>query len=349
MGLKHVVFRQVLDGLALTRLDRLLARWTRGSGVILMLHRVVPSAPEPFAPNALLQVTPSFLDAALACVRRAGFDLVGLDEALARLCRPGRRPFAAVTFDDGYRDTLEEALPVLRSHGAPATVFVTPGFADRSAPLWWVDLERAVATASRIQVSIDGAAFDLDCGTIAGKTAAFDRLYWTLRAGPEERLRAVVADLARANGIDSAAVASELCLDWDGLATLAADPLVTVGAHTMTHPMLAKHPAEVVRAEMERSRAVVSGRLGLPVDHFAYPVGDAGSAGPREFTLARELGFASAVTTRPGLLFPEHADHLAALPRLSLNGLFQDVRQFEVLLSGVPFALWNRGRRVSAE
>lgn len=63
--------------------------------------------------------------------------------------------------------------------------------------------------------------------------------------------------------------------------------------------------------------------------------------------MAAEAGFATAVTTRPGMIFPEHSDHLLALPRLSANGLWQDLGAFDVLLSGAPFFLWNGGRRVN--
>ena len=67
-------------------------------------------------------------------------------------------------------------------------------------------------------------------------------------------------------------------------------------------------------------KGALEARLGIEVRDFAYPVGDRTSAGPREFDLARELGFATAVTTRPGMLFPEHARRLTALPRVSVNG-----------------------------
>ena len=68
----------------------------------------------------------------------------------------------------------------------------------------------------------------------------------------------------------------------------------------------------------------------------------------REFAMARELGFKTAVTTRPGVLFPEHRDYLMALPRISINGDYQDSRYVEVLLSGTATALWNRFRHVNA-
>ena len=79
---------------------------------------------------------------------------------------------------------------------------------------------------------------------------------------------------------------------------------------------------------------------------FAFPVGDATSAGPREFGVAKDLGFLTAVTTRPGVLYGAHVDHLHALPRMSVNGLFQDSRALESLVSGAPTALMNLGRRI---
>jgi peptidoglycan/xylan/chitin deacetylase (PgdA/CDA1 family) len=82
--------------------------------------------------------------------------------------------------------------------------------------------------------------------------------------------------------------------------------------------------------------------------HLAYPVGDPTSAGPREFRIAAELGFKTAVTTRPGVLFTAHAKHLTALPRISLNGNFQQLRYVNVLMSGAATAMWNGLRRVDA-
>jgi peptidoglycan/xylan/chitin deacetylase (PgdA/CDA1 family) len=275
---------------------------------------------------------------------------VALDEVPRLLAENDpSRPFLAVTFDDGYRDTLEQALPVLRRHGAPATVFVTPGFADRTTSLWWTDLEDAIAASSEIRCNLGDGPVTLAWRDDAGRQGAFDRLYWALRNGPEARLRSVIAGLARDAGIDPLATVDRLCLDWDGIRELAADPLITIGAHTMTHPMLAKHDDATARAEVEQSRAVIEREIGRAVRHLAYPVGDPTSAGPREFTVAADLRFATAVTTRPGMLFAEHSRYLTALPRLSVNGNFQDPGQFEVLLSGVPFLLWNRGRRVNAD
>ena len=197
-----------------------------------------------------------------------------------------------------------------------------------------------------------GRAWDFQFAALARneaeKTEAFEDLYWRLREGSEQSLLDIVSGLAAEAGIDATSLVEHLCLDWDGLAQLARHPLVGIGAHSLTHPMLAKWDEARVRHEMAGSREAIRRRLGVTPAHFSYPVGDRHSAGTREFALAAELGFASAVTTRPGVLFPVHARHLQALPRISVNGLFQDARRFETLVSGVPTLIWNRGRRCDA-
>ena len=137
-------------------------------------------------------------------------------------------------------------------------------------------------------------------------------------------------------------------MSWSELANLAADPLVTIGAHTVNHPMLAKLAKETVRSEMDLSRSVIEAALAVRPQHLSYPFGDRSSAGIREFEIAAELGFKTAVTTRPGVLFPEHSQRMTALPRISLNGDYQRIRYVRVLLSGAATAMWNGFRRLDA-
>ena len=344
-GLKHQLIAAGLSAIAGCGADRLLAPVARGRGAILMFHHVRPRRPDAFRPNALLEITPGFLDATLALVRRLGFAIVPLDEVPELLVeRAAGPPFVALTFDDGYRDNRDHALPVLRRHGVPWTMFVTTGYASQAGSLWWVELEDAVRAGERL-VLPDGTV--LPARTAVEKAAAYAAAYRELRGGPEERLRGVVSAWCDEAGIDRAAIVRRLCLDWDELAALRGEPGLTIGAHTLTHPMLAKHGAETAAREIAESGRIIAERLGREVRHLAYPVGDPGSAGPREFQLAREAGYATAVTTRPGHLFQEHRAHLTALPRVSVNGLHQSEAALRALLSGVPFLAWNRGRRVN--
>jgi peptidoglycan/xylan/chitin deacetylase (PgdA/CDA1 family) len=224
---------------------------------------------------------------------------------------------------------------------------VTTEFLAGRGRLWWLELEEAIARLDRVELDLDETRLDLPCRTAAEKQAAFEEVYWRLRAGPETALRDAIAVLVRRAGIDAEALVRKLCLGWDELQTLAKDPAVTIGAHTVSHPMLAKHDAATVHRELQDSKRLIEERLGRPVKHLAYPVGDPTSAGPREFEAARRAGFVTAVTTRPGHVFAGHAEHLHALPRVSVNGLFQSNAALTGLLSGVPFLFFNRGRQLN--
>ncbi|MBV1701484.1 MAG: polysaccharide deacetylase family protein [Hyphomicrobiales bacterium] len=330
---------------AFSGLHRALARYTRGRGVILMFHHVRPWTGDGFAPNRLLEITPEFLDIVLGEVKAAGFEIQSMDAALTSLAQsPGRAtaPFAVLSFDDGYRDNVEFALPVLERHKAPFIQYVTTGFADRSTSLWWRDLEAAL----RALPQLEGEASRLGNGqtnqTEAEKSRNFDAIYWKLRQTGEVNLRAAIRALAASAGVDPAAITEALCMDWAAICDLARHPLCTIGVHTRTHPMLAQIDAQEARSEMAQSRAEIESRIGSPARHLSYPVGDPTSAGAREFAMARELGFASAVTTRPGMILSAHQNRLHALPRLSINGKWQQASYVNVLLSGAPFALINR-------
>jgi peptidoglycan/xylan/chitin deacetylase (PgdA/CDA1 family) len=226
---------------------------------------------------------------------------------------------------------------------------VPTSFPDRLGELWWLALEAVVANNDRIGLTIDGRNRTFDCTTVAEKRVLYDEIYWWLRSRPTEaELRSIIRNLAACYQVDIAAFCKELCMSWEELAQLAADPLVTIGAHTVNHPMLAKVPKETVRSEMDLSRSVIEAALSVRPAHLSYPVGDRSSAGPREFAIAAELGFKTAVTTRPGVLFAEHSQSLTALPRISLNGEYQRLRYVRVLLSGSATAVWNGFRRLDA-
>jgi peptidoglycan/xylan/chitin deacetylase (PgdA/CDA1 family) len=273
-----------------------------------------------------------------------------MDEMHRRLIAGERgRRFVALTFDDGYRDNLEYAWPVLKRHQAPWTIYVPSDYAEGRGELWWIALEMAIRNNEQIEVRVDGVDHLIDCDTDEAKHRAFQTVYRHLRAcSSEAEVRHIMRELSSASGIDLGRLCREECMNWDELAFLAGDPLVTIGAHTTTHPILSRLSPDEVRSEMLDGARVLAAKLGRMPAHFAYPVGGSDAAGPREFAIAAGAGFKTAVTTRPGVLFAEHAQHLTALPRISVNGAFQRVRYLDVLLSGAPSALLNGFRRVDA-
>ena len=340
------LMKAALAALHYTGADGLIAPFTAGNGVIFMLHHVVPDAPRDFEPNGILKVTPAFLESVILQVRNAGFDIIGLDDVPARLnSAQNARPFAVFTLDDGYRDNRDYAYPVFKRHAAPFTVYVAADFADGNGDLWWLNLEEALRKLDVATVSMEGQRKVFSLRDAAEKSEAFEQIYWWLRTLPEDTARAVVHDLAREAGFDPFAKCRDLVMTWDELRAFAADPLVTIAAHTCGHYAMAKLPERRMRDEMGLSAKRIEAELGRPCRHFSYPYGCEQSAGEREFAAAHEMGFATAVTTRKGLLHAAHAHTPTALPRLSLNGDFQDARYVKVLLSGAPFALWNAMHR----
>jgi len=349
-GLRQSIIRGGLESLYFSGAHVALKPFVAGVGAILTLHHVRPPRRGRFQPNRLLEITPRFLARVVKYLRRSRLDLVSLDEMHRRMTEGDfSRRFVCVTFDDGYRDTLRWAYPILKEAGVPFAVYVPTSFPDRIGELWWLALEAVIARNDHIGLQIDGRNRTFDCATLAAKRTLYEELYWWLRARPTEaEMRSAIHDLAACYHVDIAAFCNELCMTWPELAELAADPLVTIGAHTVNHPMLAKLPQKAVRSEMDLSRSIIEAGLGVRPAHLSYPVGDRTSAGPREFGIAAELGFKTAVTTRPGVLFAGHSRHLTALPRISLNGEYQRLRYVRVLLSGSATAMWSGFRRLDA-
>jgi peptidoglycan/xylan/chitin deacetylase (PgdA/CDA1 family) len=286
--LRNNVIRAGLGALYFSGAHHLLRPLLSGVGAIFMLHHVRPAREAAFQPNRHLEVTPEFLRATLCHLRSRDIDIVSMDELHERLVQ-GRfdRRFAAFTFDDGYRDNLDYALPVLREFDAPLAVYVASDFADGTGRLWWTALEAVIAKAEQIDVSIGNSELRLDATTPAAKQAAFDRLHDWLRALPGEHdLKREIEALCTTYDVDMEALCRSLCLSWAEVKTFAADPLVTIGAHSVSHCNLAKQAEDIAAQEMAASRARIERVLERPVLHLAYPYGDREAAAEREFALA---------------------------------------------------------------
>src|SRR5947209_11494905 len=138
-----------------------------GIGAILTLHHVRPPRFDRFQPNRLLEVTPRFLERVVRWLRRSGIDVVSLDEMHRRLTQGDfERRFICITIDDGYRDTLQWAYPILRTHEIPFTLYIPTSFPDRFGELWWLAFEAVVARNKRVSLLIDGKERGFECATV---------------------------------------------------------------------------------------------------------------------------------------------------------------------------------------
>jgi peptidoglycan/xylan/chitin deacetylase (PgdA/CDA1 family) len=350
VSIRQAIIRGGLESLYFSGAHIVSRPFVGGVGAILALHHVRPPRPDRFQPNRLLEVTPQFLQRLVRGLRRSGLEFISLDEMHRRMVEGDfARRFVCLTFDDAYRDTLRWAYPVLKDAGVPFAIYVPTSFPDRLGELWWLALEAVIARNNRIALVIDGRDRKFDCRTVAEKRRLYHELYrWLRDRSTESEMRDVVRRLAAFYQVDIAAFCAELCMDWGELAQLAADPLVTVGAHTVSHPILLRLSREAARSEMDLSRSVIEAALAVRPAHLSYPFGDRAASAAREFELAAKLGFKTAVTARPGVLFSQHSQYMTALPRIAVDGNYQRMRYLRVLLSGAATALWNGFRRVDA-
>lgn len=339
-GFRYTAIRAAFEALALSRVTQLIRPMSRARGMIFTLHRVLPEAPAAFSPNAILQVRPAFLDQVIVRVRELGLEIVSLEEAIRRIesDAPERR-FVVLTFDDGYRDNLVNALPILRRQSAPFTIYIPTALVDGVGEVWWVALEDLVARHHSLAVTYRGETAYLPTATLAEKHAAYAGLYQRMRAMSEPDRVALLRQLADQYRLDLAAHCRDLIMDWREVHILADEPLCTIGAHTVHHYELAKLPTDEARNEIGQSLAVLRAQLGRTPQHLSYPIGSKVAASDREYGLARELGLRSAVTTRPGGLYAGHRHSLYSLPRISLNGLFQERRYIDVFATPDVFTL----------
>lgn len=337
-GIKRGVVSGGLEVSSLLSKAGLMQR-ARGLGAIFTLHHVRPDDGQAFQPNGHLEITPEFLSAAIQALSQDGYDFISLAEIPGRLKNPSLRPFAAFTLDDGNRNNADYALPVFERHNVPFTVFITRGFAERTTSMWWETMTEVLRRENEIGFDFGAGSERLDLATGASKLSAFNRFADSVGVGDETAAVARIDALAKQHGIDPLQITADLTMDPDELRKLAAHPLASLGAHTLTHRAVARLSAEEAKAEMQQSADYVASITGKRPISIAYPYGSPQAVSERDEALARELGFAVGVTTQPGTLTTESAKRMTGLPRISLNGFYQKPRYVSALASGIPFRL----------
>lgn len=241
---------------------------------------------------------PEWLDAHLAYLTRH-YEVLSLDRLLR--CYEERQPVPArsvvLTFDDGFRDNLLHGLPVLKKHGVPATVFVVTGCAASGQLPWPQRLGCLFQQTPRsmLAVRLGGNGTppeEFPLGTAAERRRAYVRVKEFLTRQPREVRESWIARLGRELGVEPP---RDRMLSWDDLQELRAAGW-EIGAHTFSHPWLARIPVAEAREELERCREDLRRQLGIERPAFCFP---AGSYSAELQALVKQLGFRSAFQPNP--------------------------------------------------
>lgn len=267
-ALRGVLRRPLLRRLA-TR-----AAAQRGHGLVLLYHRVDPD-PDGAGASVVPTVSSEQLERHVAVLRELG-EIVDL-RALLGPADQRRRPRFALTFDDDYVSHVAHALPVLRAAGVVATFFLGGRCLHGRGPYWWESLERLVRACG-----LDGAARAIGADPVGTATEL------ALACERDPRLRTIVEDAAgQAEG--------ETVLDEDGIARLAAEGM-TIGFHTVDHPVLPTLEDHRLSLAVVRGRAELEAAVGGTIGLFAYPHG---KVDRRAVDAVRAAGYDAAWTGHP--------------------------------------------------
>ncbi|MFA7413240.1 MAG: polysaccharide deacetylase family protein [Rhizobium sp.] len=316
----------------------------RGLGAIFTLHHVRPYAPKVANTNDHLEITPEFLDAAIVQLKSEGYRFIRLEDIPSAIAsRTDSRPFAVFSLDDGYRDNAEYALPVFARHDVPFTVFVCRGFSERTHTIWWETAAALLNASQAVDLKNGDGPIHYDVRTRRTKYAAFDHMAEAICARGEAKTIAKLDRAAMENGIDPKAIVEQLVMSGAELRKFSAHPLVSLGAHTLSHRALAYLSESEVRQELSASADYVEAITDRRPVTFAYPYGDRRSVTPEIARIVSQSGFTVGVTTSPGTVTGSSAQDLMLLPRISLNGYYQRKRYVSALASGIPFRLRGQG------
>ncbi len=288
--------------------DLLSPAGVRGRLSILIFHRAL-AAPDPLLHDEI--------DAAVfewqMAVLRDEFNVLPLGEACARLARgalPARA--ACITFDDGYADNEQIALPILKRLALPATFFIATGYcgggimfndgvieAVRCAPAGTHDLSslglgsHSLGDGKSRRATIDALIGQIKYRPVAERAELVERLAEAMQSTLPNNLMMCPAQIKRLH-----------------------DEGMEIGGHTVTHPILTGLDEQHARTEIVEGKRRLEEITGAPVTLFAYPNGKPGrDYGPRDVELVRQAGFAAAVSTTPGAA--NHASDLFQLPRFT--------------------------------
>jgi len=247
-----------------------------GGAIILMYHSVAPAELAPYIepPN---RISPQMFERQMAYLRRHR-NVVPLSQLLATIAAGETPPARTVclSFDDGYLDNYEQALPILKRHGARATFFLSTAYIDERRLYWWDRVSYVVKRSSVPTLSLD-YPYRVDI-PLGDRTLANERVQRIVKTHPSLDIERFLEQLARAAGVAwsrklERSFADRLLLTWDHVRELKRAGM-DIESHTRTHRVLQTLEPREIDDELMGSVADLERELGQRPRAVAYPVGN---------------------------------------------------------------------------
>lgn len=250
----------------------------------------------------LLCVTPENFEQQLEFLKR-NYNILRFEEDWSQTDRDS----IVVTFDDGYMDNLTHALPILESEGVPATVFVSTGNMKKNCELWWDELETVLFMGENFPKELwlkdDIYGCRWDTATYKQKENCYKALHYMMKNWiTVEKREAWLEQLWQWRGLGKKLEPTHLTLTKDTCNKLAMSKYITIGAHTVNHPALAKLSYEQQENEIAGSVRDLEELLGYEINMFSYPFGSLGNDFDKVTEgICKKLGIKKAAATTSGL------------------------------------------------
>ncbi|MDH3689320.1 MAG: polysaccharide deacetylase family protein [Gammaproteobacteria bacterium] len=264
--------------------------------IIVMLHKINDES------DALqLTLRPELLDAILTEIG-ASHEFVCMDDIEAKGSdreSQGGLKFA-ITFDDGYRDNYDLALPILKKHGAPAIIYLSTAHIDGKTAFWFEQLAAALSTTTEQYLDLKSTGFgtrSLETGN--DRVSALRWLNARLKEYDQERRETIVREILEKT-VGKTSLQVRPMLDWSLVREMSRAG-VRFGSHTVTHPILSKEESERVVHELQESKNIIEKKAGLKVSSFAYPNGTKNDFDASVIAEVRNAGYRNACTTISGI------------------------------------------------
>lgn len=295
-----------------------------GMGHIFMLHRVVKKEDEfQFPLNSGLSLTEEALESTIQLYRSQGFEFLSMDECYSRIKSKKKmtKPFVVFTLDDGYADNLTRALPIFERNEIPFCIYICSGFLNQEAILWWYLLEEKISQSEEKR---------------SGRSNK-DKEYYNERAKEmkvfhtSHSVDQTFTEL-NAKAEQNRNLHHQFSMTRQDLVKASRHPLLTIGAHTVTHRQLNLLSSEELVLEWQENKTELEEICDQEVVHCAYPYGGKEDVNNKVVEITKKLGFKTAVMNYPGNLFS--ASNSLLLPRYPLGNNFSD-KDLKIIQNGI--------------
>ena len=301
--------RKIYTSNAISPLINLFGYPWKGKGAILVYHRVVKDEELEEDLELGLTVSCSSFEKHIKEIK-SKYKICSMDEFVKNLKKKTNEFMVAITFDDGYKDNLYQALPILTKHEVPASIYVTTRFLEEEVDIWWYELGEVIQNRKEINFEYQGKKFNLLLDNKKRKFLAYQnlmKLFKSLKIDAQSELIEKITNTKKRKNY------SDICLNSEEILMLEKNPLITISSHGHNHQNLKILNDEEVKYEITKSLEVLENLINRKVKHFAYPFGGKDQVSTREYNLIKDMNFDSGVI---GSVYPIRDRNFFSLPRI---------------------------------